>query len=140
MAPEHTGFIAVLIALFKMICGATGQCTTTEYSIKQMMLRQHTFKSLKTSNSFECLLACEDDVICQSFNYVTPQNKCELNNRTREASPADFVPNFIRYYYGRVNNRGEHFIDPGAFKFLVVIKSTTYQPISLLELGVVIIK
>ncbi|XP_078382733.1 pancreatic secretory granule membrane major glycoprotein GP2-like [Oculina patagonica] len=30
---------------------------------------------------------------------------CELNNRTKEARPEDFVPDSDRYYYGRVRNR-----------------------------------
>ena len=104
--------IAMLLALFEMLCLVKGQCTENKYSIHQMMLRQHIFETLKTSDSFECLLACEDDVICQSLNNVTNQEMCELNNRTREARQVDFVPNFIRYYYGRVNNRGDFLLPP----------------------------
>ena len=107
--------IPIMLALCEMFYGVRGQCTESKYSIQQMMLRQHIFKTLKTSNSFECLLACEHDIICQSFNYVTTQDICELNNRTKEARPADFVPNFIRYYYRRVNNRGEYFVVRDAF-------------------------
>ena len=111
-AAAEVTLIAILLALCEVLCGVREQCTESKYSIQQMMLRQHTFKILKTSNSFEWLVACEDDDICQSFNYVTTQDICELNNRTREARPADFVPNFIRYYYGRVNNRGEFLLPP----------------------------
>ena len=114
-AATEVTLIAILLALCEMLCGVRGQCTESKYSIQQMMLRQHIFKTLKTSNSFECLLACEHDIICQSFNYVTTQDICELNNRTKEARPADFVPNFIRYYYRRVNNRGEYFVVRDAF-------------------------
>ena len=90
-----------------MFSGVAGQCTGSEYSTKLMMLRQHMFKEMSTSNSYECLVACEDDVRCQSFNYVITQNICELSNRTKEARPMDFVPNSIRYYFGRVKNRGK---------------------------------
>ena len=99
--------IAILLALFEVLCLVKGQCTESKYSSHQMTLQQYIFETLKTSDSFECLLACEDDVIRQSFNNVTNQEMCELNNRTREARPVDFVPNLIRYYYGRVNNGGE---------------------------------
>ncbi|KAM7429728.1 hypothetical protein ABFA07_019447 [Porites harrisoni] len=70
-----------------------------------MMLRQHIFKEMKTLNSLECLMLCKEDVRCQSFNYVINQDICELNNRTKEAAPKNFVQNFKRYYVGLVTNR-----------------------------------
>ncbi|CAH3179951.1 unnamed protein product, partial [Porites evermanni] len=36
---------------------------------------------------------------CQSFNWVISLLTCEFNNRTKEASPEDFIPNPDRSYY-----------------------------------------
>ena len=74
-----------------------GTCFDGKYSIKNMMLRQHIFKEMKTLNSLECLVLCKEDVRCQSFNYVINHDICELNNRTKEAAPKNFVQNFKRY-------------------------------------------
>ena len=95
------------ILFWGMLCEVRGTCFDGEYSIKNMMLRQHIFKEMKTSNSLECLMLCKEDVRCQSFNYVINQDICELNNRTKEAAPENFVQNFKRYYAGLVTNRGE---------------------------------
>ena len=35
---------------------------------------------------------------------------CELNNRTKEARPEDFVPDSDRYYFGVDMNKGEFII------------------------------
>ena len=97
----------VLLLFLRMLCEVRGTCFDGEYSIKNMMLRQHIFKEMKTSNSLECLILCKEDVRCQSFNYVINQDICELNNRTKEAAPRNFVQNFKRYYVGLVTNRGK---------------------------------
>ena len=88
---------------------ATQQCPggRTEYSISWMMLQRHVFKTINVSFGNECLQACHQEITCQSFNYVFSQSVCELNNRTKEARPEDFVPNTGRYYLRRVRNRGE---------------------------------
>jgi len=76
---------------------ATSQCESF-YSIYGMMLKGHVFKTIKTSMSLECLNACNKDPRCQSFNYVTLQDICELNNGTKEAGPQYFVKSTDRYY------------------------------------------
>ena len=97
----------VLVLFWGMLCEVSGTCFDGEYSIKNMMLRQHIFKEMKTPSSLECLMLCKEDVRCQSFNYVINQDICELNNRTKEAAPKNFVQNFKRYYVGLVTNRGK---------------------------------
>ena len=81
---------------------------TREVSIFGKMLQKHIFKTI-TGAAFGdvCLRECYRDVRCQSFNYVFTQDKCELNNRTKEARPEDFVPNSERYYFRRDRKRGE---------------------------------
>ena len=42
-----------------------------------------------------------------SVNYVISEEVCELQNRTKEARPENFVPNFERYYVRSNKKRGE---------------------------------
>ena len=53
-----------------------------------------------------CLLECRTDNRCQSFNFVLSRRMCEFSNRTKNATPHDFVPDPDRYYFTRQNNRG----------------------------------
>ena len=85
-------------------CGAGGDL----YSIYQMMLQGHTYKSFKTApGTPECREACLADVKCQSYNVVMFIAICELNNRTKEARPEDFVKNKDRYYMAKGTKRGD---------------------------------
>ena len=106
MASSKTALMSVLLALCELPCDVSGQCKASEYSILQTRLQNHVFKQIKTSNAFECFFACHNDLRCQSFNYVITQDICQLNNRTKEAMPVDFVPSVSSYYYGREENRG----------------------------------
>ncbi|KAL9961273.1 hypothetical protein ACROYT_G030182 [Oculina patagonica] len=101
----HRLRIAAQLLLCQLVCEISAQQCEGEYSIFGMMLKKHIFKTIKTSNSPECIQACSNDVRCQSFNYVISQYMCELNNRTKEARPEDYVPDSGRYYYGRVRKR-----------------------------------
>ena len=78
-----------------------------EYSIRGMMLKGHTFIEERTGLIWlSCLEKCDNDVRCQSFNYVISQGICELNNRTKEATPEDFVPDSDRFYIKRLDESG----------------------------------
>ncbi|KAL9961275.1 hypothetical protein ACROYT_G030184 [Oculina patagonica] len=101
----HRLRIAVQLLLCQVFYEISAQQCKGEYSIFGMMLKKHIFKTIKTSNSPECIQACSDDARCQSLNYVISQYMCELNNRTKEARPEDFVPDTDRYYYRRVRKR-----------------------------------
>jgi len=86
---------------------ATHECGIESYSIYQMMLKGHTFKTFKAhQGSLDCRQACNSDVRCQSYNYVILKEICELNNRTKEASPEDFVRDKDRYYMMKAPKRG----------------------------------
>ena len=71
-----------------------------------MMVQRHTFKKIRATNWLECVEACDDDVICQSINYVNSEDLCELNKRTKKAKPEDFVPDNDRAYMTRLSQRG----------------------------------
>jgi len=77
-----------------------------EISIRGMMLKGHIFIEEKNGIWLTCLDKCDDDVRCQSFNFVISQGICELNNRTKEARPEDFVPERDRFYIKRSRERG----------------------------------
>lgn len=100
---------AVFFIICEVIYGVFSQCTAGQYSIKNMMLRQHIFKTFKTSSPSQCLRTCEEDVRCQSFNYVMTTDVCELNNRTKEARPEHFTASNSRYYFALIVNRGKEF-------------------------------
>ena len=90
------------------------QCGTDLRSIYQMMLQGHTFKTLKTQpGTLECRQACLADIRCQSYNVVF-KGICELNNRTKEARPDDFVKDLERYYV-KSSTRGKKLIKSKLF-------------------------
>ena len=107
MASGNYPFNTTALVLSLMICQGTAFQCGSEQSILGMMLRQHAFKTIKgVSLGIKCLEECNDDVRCQSFNYVISQEMCELNNRTKESRPEDFIPDSDRYYFKRDVNRG----------------------------------
>ena len=108
MAPGKVQFITTVLVSFQLIFQVTSLQCGGGQSTQGMMLRRHIFKIIKgVSLGHECLQACNSDVRCQSFNYVISQYMCELNNRTKEARPEDFVPDSDRYYFKRDINRGK---------------------------------
>ena len=74
------------------------------------MLQGHTYKTRWARSGFaECLFVCREEKVCQSFNFVVKESKCEFNNRTKEACrPEDFVPDLDRLYVKLDVSRGKH--------------------------------
>ena len=60
----------------------------------------------------ECFIRRDEEVTCQSFNFVTSLKVCEMNIRTREARSEDFMPDQTRFYMIRASNRGTHTLSP----------------------------
>ncbi|CAH3137168.1 unnamed protein product [Pocillopora meandrina] len=84
------------------------QCGAGIYSIFQKMLRGHTYMTIESQAgtvALECREACHTDFRCQSYNIDVLNSKCELNNRTKEARPEDFVKHKDRYYMARNSKR-----------------------------------
>ena len=108
--------IPVLLALCHVFHEVAAQeCRPSEQkreaSILGVMLQRHIFKTITGATLGDvCLRECYRDVRCQSFNFVISQDMCELNNRTKEARPEDFVLNSDRYYFRRDWKRGEFFV------------------------------
>lgn len=102
-------YTTLLLVFCQIFYEATAQqCKEAEYSKFGMMLRRHIFKRITgVSLSGLCMLHCYEDVRCQSFNWVISRKMCELNNRTKEARPEDYVPDSDRLYLRRDQiNRG----------------------------------
>ncbi|CAH3168082.1 unnamed protein product [Pocillopora meandrina] len=87
------------------VLNANRQCHLMESSIFGMYLKGHVFKTYRDQLPRECYFRCEEEVTCQSFNVVIGQNICELNNRTKEARPEDFMPDQRRFYVKRFRSR-----------------------------------
>ncbi|XP_068702923.1 uncharacterized protein [Montipora foliosa] len=86
---------------------ATRQCfiSASHMSISGWMLQRHIYKTMPADLGLRCLLECRTDNRCQSFNFVLSRRMCEFSNRTKKATPQDFVPDPDRYYFTRQNNR-----------------------------------
>ena len=108
MARQQVLVIAALLIVTSLSPDvATRQCGIDTYSIYQKMLKGHTFKTFQARPlSHDCRKACNSDVRCQSYNYLMFLNICELNNRTKEARPENFIKNSERYYMKKARNRG----------------------------------
>ena len=93
---------AILLSRIGVI-GTDDQCNTGEAG---MFLNGHTFKTVQVGLPYECSGACDQEARCQSYNVLFSRNLCELNSRTKEARPNDFLPDLNRFYRKRTLNRG----------------------------------
>ena len=85
---------------------AAGQCPAQE-PIYWKALKGYTFKTLLGSSPFGCLYHCHYEARCQSYNFVIEDKICEMNNRTKEAKPEQFVLDPERFYMKRGTHRGK---------------------------------
>lgn len=105
MAHRNTSFFIVLFLLSQVLHNIASQKfgpDSDHYSIYQMMLKGHAFKTFKFQpGTLECREACLADLRCQRYNVVIFLAICELNNRTREARLESFVEDDDRYYMAK---------------------------------------
>ena len=107
MAGRQALFFTTLFFISFVIREIASQQCHGIHSIHQMMLKGHTYKTFKTTpGTPECRDICLADERCQSFNVVMFIAICELNNRTKEARPEDFVKDEYRYYMAKGPKRG----------------------------------
>jgi len=105
MNPKFWLSVAFLMSRIGVFQAAV-ECSTAENSIGGMFLRGHTFNTSKVGWPVGCYLMCEEEVTCQSYNFDIDHKVCELNKRTKEARPEDFMPDQTRFYMKRAINRG----------------------------------
>ncbi|XP_022803942.1 uncharacterized protein LOC111341251 [Stylophora pistillata] len=84
---------------------ASLQCEPAQHSENGKALKGHIFKRKRVQDPYECRVFCYSELTCQSYNYVKTDQICELNNRTKEARPEDFVQDLTRFYMRRWKNR-----------------------------------
>lgn len=77
----------------------------SQSSIYGWMLQRHIYKTMPSDLGLRCLVECRTDDRCQSFNFVLSRHMCEFSDRTKEASPKDFIPDPDRYYFTRKKDR-----------------------------------
>ena len=80
------------------------QCEPAEQSEWKSSHRSHLEN--KKGTRFARMSDNRSELTCQSYNYVIAGKLCELNNRTKEAKPGDFVRHDTRFYVRRWKNRG----------------------------------
>ena len=101
-------FLTCCISL--QACASNLQCTYGTYAEYGTMLRNHVFQEHNAANVLACSLLCNSNIRCQSVNYVISRLFCELNSRTKEARPEDYVQDADRVYVTRSSERGIAFI------------------------------
>ncbi|XP_067041180.1 uncharacterized protein [Acropora muricata] len=77
----------------------------SQSSIYGWMLQGHIYKTMPSDLGLRCLVRCQADDRCQSFNFVLSRHMCEFSDRTKEASPKDFIPDPDRFYLTRMKDR-----------------------------------
>ncbi|CAH3157274.1 unnamed protein product [Pocillopora meandrina] len=80
------------------------QCRT-EVSIQGMALKRSVFKRWSLAAPHRCDVKCGLEISCQSYNYNPKYQICELNNRTKEAKPENFLSAPAWFYIRRLNGR-----------------------------------
>ena len=122
-------FLMSRIGIFE----AAGQCHQGESSIWQKYLRGHTFKTYKVGCPAECFLKCDEELTCQSYNFHIGQKVCELNNRTKEARPEDFMPGSDKVLHETVTQQRYTFFSLFVYLFqrdnAAIFKATAWLPV-----------
>ena len=87
---------------------ATGQCESGSSTFGKA-LKGHTYQTFNANCPSVCDIRCENEPRCQSYNYLMEENVCELNNRSKESRPEDYVMDLSRIYMTQQFNRGNAF-------------------------------
>ena len=103
--PHCYAAVVIFLIISLQACADNLQCKRVQ-SVYGTMLRGHVFQESNAPNILACSLLCNSDIRCQSINYVISRHLCELNNRTKEARPEDYVQDADRVYLTRHSERG----------------------------------
>ena len=82
--------------------------TNGEQKLTYRALKGFAFKILLTTAPYLCDVKFEQEITCQSYNYNRENKICELNNRTKEARPENFISAPAWFYIRRLNDRGRY--------------------------------
>ena len=96
----------VLFASTMEFVTANDRCRI-EVNIEGMALESYVFKRWSVAAPHLCDVKCGQEITCQSYNYNRKYQICELNNRTKEARPENFLSAPAWFYIRRLNGRGK---------------------------------
>ena len=104
---KHLLYFFVLVQ--RLVRAGSQHCPSfrSQSSIYGWMLQRHIYKTMPSDLGLRCLVRCQTDDRCQSFNFVLSRHMCEFSDRTKEASPKDFIPDPDRFYLTRMKDRGK---------------------------------
>ena len=102
----HEAVTFLTWCIFVQACAGDLQCIYGAFAEYGTMLRGHVFQEHNAANILACSLLCNSNIRCQSINYVISRHLCELNSRTKEARPEDYVQDADRVYVTRPSERG----------------------------------
>ncbi|KAL9989361.1 hypothetical protein ACROYT_G003902 [Oculina patagonica] len=105
MRPTQLFAVLFFLALSWKCNGEAADQCPAQQPIYGKALKGFTFTSLASPTAFGCLVDCHYEDRCQSYNYVMKTNICEMNNRTKEAKPEQFVSDPDRFYMKRGAHR-----------------------------------
>ena len=105
---RNSSFLIFLASLYLMDFSTAKNTCKTEVNVPGMALKGFVFKKVPVTAPHVCDITCERETICQSYNYVIGEKSCELNIRTKEARPKNFQPDGLRFYMGRLSDRGTY--------------------------------
>lgn len=97
--------VGQLLSASASTCDSHDHCHTEQSALYKALVG-FIYRILEKRKPHECFEACHADLICQSFNYVLLKEKCELNNRTKEAKPGHYLTDKDRFYVKLIINRG----------------------------------
>ena len=103
--PHCYAAVVVFLTTSLQACADNLRCKHVQ-SVYGTMLKGHVFQESTAVNILACSLLCNLNIRCQSINYVISRQLCELNNRTKEARPEDYVQDADRMYLTRPSKRG----------------------------------
>lgn len=104
-AADYVFIFTTFFIVARIMATGVPQCDSAEQSVSGKALRGHTYKTRRVQDPYECLVFCDSELTCQSYNYVKPGRICELNNKTKEEKPEDFVQDENRFYMRKWTNR-----------------------------------
>ena len=87
--------------------------------LRDVELQNHALTTTRQSSLLDCSAACLVDTCCLSFNFFQPTLECQLNSRTKEQNPSDFVPKKGSF------NRNKDDITPVSQPFTVITTTTS---------------
>ena len=103
--PRCNAVVVIFLTISLQACADNLHCKGAQ-SVYGTTLKGHVFQESNAANILACSLLCNSNIRCQSINYVTSRHLCQLNSRTKEARPEDYVQDADRVYLTRHSERG----------------------------------